>query len=91
MKASCERMDYIVEYLSTYENKIKAANKLGLFDAAKMFELFAQNVSALWFGQPFTNLNAEVSNYPYVDLIAEDKTVFVQVSTTQDIAQKVKI
>lgn len=91
MKASCERMDYIVEYLTTYENKIKAANKLGLFDAAKMFELFAQNVCALWFGQPFINLNAEVSNYPYVDLISEDKTIFVQVSTTQDIAQKVKI
>lgn len=90
MKASCERMDYIIDYLSSYENKIKAANKLGLFDAAKMFELFAQNVCALWFGQPFTNLNADISNYPYVDLIGEDKTIFVQVSTTRDIGQKVK-
>ena len=90
MKASCERLNYIIDYLSLYENKIKASNKLGLFDAAKMFELFAQSVCALWFGQPFTNLNTDGPNYPYLDLISNDQSIFVQVSTVQDIVQKVK-
>lgn len=66
------------------------ANKQGLFDAAKMFELFALNICALWCGQPFKNLNTEVANYPYVDLISEDQRLFVQVSTVQDIAGKIK-
>ena len=87
---SNERIDYINSYLSAYENKIKMANKQGLFDAAKMFELFALNVCALWYGQPFKNLNTEVANYPYVDLISEDQRLFVQVSTVQDIAGKIK-
>lgn len=90
MLNSNERIDYINSYLSAYENKIKMANKQGLFDAAKMFELFALNVCALWFGQPFKNLNTEVANYPYVDLISEDQRLFVQVSTVQDIAGKIK-
>ena len=89
MLNSNERIDYINSYLSAYENKIKMANKQGLFDAAKMFELFALNVCALWFGQPFKNLNTEVTNYPYVDLISEDQRLFVQVSTVQDIAGKI--
>lgn len=90
MLNSNERIDYINNYLSAYENKIKMANKQGLFDAAKMFELFALNICALWFGQPFKNLNTEVANYPYVDLISEDQRLFVQVSTVQDIAGKIK-
>ena len=90
MLNSNERMDYINRYLSAYENKIKMANQQGLFDAAKMFELFAANVCALWFGQPFKNLNTEVANYPYVDLISEDQELFVQVSTVQDISGKIK-
>ncbi len=44
----------------------------------------------LWFGQPFKNLNTEVANYPYVDLISEDQELFVQVSTVQDISGKIK-
>ena len=90
MLNSNERIGYINSYLSAYENKIKMANKQGLFDAAKMFEVFALNICALWFGQPFKNLNTEVANYPYVDLISEDQRLFVQVSTVQDIAGKIK-
>ena len=90
MLNSNERMDYINRYLSAYENKIKMANKQGLFDAAKMFELFAAQVCALWFEQPFKNLNTDVSNYPYVDLLSEDQELFVQVSTVQDISEKIK-
>ncbi len=90
MLNSNERMDYIIGYLSAYEDKIKTANKQGLFDAAKMFELFAMNICTLWFGQPFKNLNTESANYPYVDLISEDQNLFVQVSTTRDILGKIK-
>ena len=41
MLFSNDRMSFITEYISAYEQKIKLANKQGLFDAAKMFELFA--------------------------------------------------
>lgn len=90
MLNSDQRMDYIIRYISAYENKIKLANKQGLFDAAKMFELFAANVCALWFDRPFENLNSEVSNYPYVDLISKDQKLFVQVSTAQNVSGKIK-
>ena len=90
MLNSAERLDYICGYMAAYENKIKMANKQGLFDAAKMFELFAANVCTLWFGQSFKNLNTETSTYPYVDLISEDKRLFVQVTTTLDLVNKVK-
>lgn len=66
-----KQMDLIIEYMTSYEEKIKMANKNGLFDAAKMFELFAVEVCYVWFGQKFSNLNAEKATYPYVDLISE--------------------
>lgn len=90
MLNSPERMDYIRSYLSAYENSIIMANKQGLFDAAKLFELFAENVCTLWFGQPFSNLNISTSTFPIVDLISEDQTLYVQVSTAQDAGKKVR-
>ena len=90
MLHSIDRINYIRDYLSAYEYKIKMANKQGLFDAAKMFELFAERVCALWFGQTFHNLNSKVMNYANVDLISEDKKTFVQVSTTQAVKDKIK-
>ena len=57
MLNSNERMGFIIEYMSSYDEKIKMANKNGLFDAAKMFELFAIEVCNVWFGQKFSNLN----------------------------------
>ena len=90
MISSAERMDYIIEYISAYEAKIKLANKNGLFDSATLFELFAINVCGLWFGQKFYNLNEKRSNYPYVDLISEDNTIYVQVTTNQDVSSKIK-
>ena len=71
MLNSNERMGFIIEYMSSYDEKIKMANKNGLFDAAKMFELFAIEVCNVWFGQKFSNLNDETATYPYVDLISE--------------------
>ena len=44
MLNSNERMGFIIEYMSSYDEKIKMANKNGLFDTAKMFELFAIEV-----------------------------------------------
>ncbi len=90
MLNSNERMDYICRYLAAYGNKIKMANKQGLFDAAKMFELFAANVCSLWFDQDFKNLNSDTANYPYVDLISEDQMLFVQVTTAQDLVSKIR-
>lgn len=90
MLHSNERMDLIVEYMTSYEEKIKMANKNGLFDAAKMFELFAIEVCNVWFGQKFSNLNVETATYPYVDLISENGELLVQVSTTQNVPTKIK-
>lgn len=42
-------------------------------------------ICKLWFGQDFIILSVEISAYPFVDLISEDKKLFVQVSTAQDI------
>ena len=48
-----KRMDFIIEYVAHHEEKIKKANKNGLFDSAKMFELFAIEICNIWFGQEF--------------------------------------
>jgi hypothetical protein len=90
MLHSSERMNFINEYMSSYEEKIKMANKNGLFDAAKMFELFAIEVCKVWFGQKFSNLNVETATYPYVDLVSENKEILVQVSTGQNVPTKIK-
>lgn len=87
---SDERMKFIIEYISAYEQKIKIANKNGLFDSAKMFELFAQEICGLYFNQKFNNLNDERCNFPYFDLISEDKKIYIQVSTISDISTKIK-
>lgn len=90
MKNSAERIQYITEYLISYKQKIEALNKNGLFDAATLYELFAHEACALWFGQKFSNLNSDTANFPYVDLISADGQIYVQVSTGQDIPAKVK-
>lgn len=90
MLNSNERMGFIIEYMYSYDEKIKMANKNGLFDAAKMFELFAIEVCNVWFGQKFSNLNDETATYPYVDLISENRELLVQVSTVQDVPTKIK-
>lgn len=89
MLCSDDRMKYIIEYLSAYKQKIELANKNGLFDNAKMFELFAEQVCKLYYNMNFHNLN-NICNFPYFDLISEDKSIYVQVSTTSDVHQKIK-
>lgn len=90
MNESNERIQFISDYIISYENKIKILNKEGLFDSAKLFELFAIKVCTLYFKQPFFNLNINTFQYPCVDLISEDKNIFVQVSTIQDVPTKIK-
>lgn len=87
---TAEKVNYISEYIVAYKAKIEALNKKGLFDTATLYEIFAQEICKLWFGQKFLNLNVVKPNFPYVDLISEDNKLYVQVSTIQDIPLKVK-
>ncbi len=90
MKGSKERIDFIIEYISAYESKIKLANKSSLYDEAHLFELFAQEICEVWYGVKFQNLNGVKKNYPCVDLVSEDGAIYVQVSTQEDIMGKIK-
>ncbi|WP_341876539.1 SMEK domain-containing protein [Defluviitalea saccharophila] len=90
MKNSDERVQFLADYISAYEEKIKLLNINGLFDAAKLFELFAIEVGSLYFGQKLSNLNIETYTYPCVDLISADKQTYIQVSTVKDIPSKIK-
>ncbi|RPF47680.1 hypothetical protein EDD70_0478 [Hydrogenoanaerobacterium saccharovorans] len=90
MKDSDKRIQFIADYISAYEQKIKLLNNNGLFDSAKLFELFAIEVGSLYFGQKFSNLNIVKPNYPYVDLISADKKTYIQVSTEKGIPKKIK-
>jgi len=91
LKKSDERIRFIADYISAYEEKIKLLNINGLFDAAKLFELFAIEVGSLYFGKKLSNLNIDTYTYPCVDLISEDKQTYIQVSTVKDIPSKIKI
>lgn len=90
MKESNERIQYIADYISAYEEKIKLLNTKGLFDSATLFELFAIEVGSLYFGQQFRNLNINKYTYPCVDLISTDEKIVIQVSTTKNIPSKIK-
>ena len=90
MNGSAERINFIIDYISAYERKIKLLNANGLFDDAKLFELFAIEVGSLYFGQTLSNLNIDKYSYPCVDLISDDKKTYIQVSTAKDIPAKIK-
>ncbi len=91
MKNSGERINFIVDYLTNYKSKIETLNSCGLFDAAVHFELFAQEVSSIWFKNlTFKNLNIFTYTYPCVDLVSSDNSIHVQVSTTTSTPTKVK-
>lgn len=90
LKKSDERIQFIANYISAYEEKIKLLNINGLFDSAKLFELFAIEVGSIYFGQRLSNLNIDTYTYPCVDLISEDKQTYIQVSTAKDIPSKIK-
>ena len=55
MLESAERIQYITDYISNYENKIK------MFDNTTLFELFAIECLSLWFGQRFSNKSLNIS------------------------------
>lgn len=77
MKNSAEKIEFITDYISAYEQKITVLNKNGLFNSAKLFELFAIEISSLYYGQKFSNLNIDTQNYPCVDLISEDNGIYI--------------
>ena len=62
MGTSEERCQFIAGYISAYEEKVRLLNKNGLFDTAKLFELFAIEVGSLYLGQRFSNLNIKTYN-----------------------------
>jgi len=88
MKNSNGKIDFITDYLSSYQSKIQLMNSTGLFDEAKHFELFAQEICKLWFDKQFKNLNEFTYTYPCVDLVSDDN-IFIQVSTTDSIPTKI--
>ena len=90
MLNSSEEIQFIIECLTNYKVKIEALNRVGLFDNAKLFEVFAGEVCRFWFKQRFVNLNKTGPNYPYVDLLSEDGKTYVQVSTVQDVPSKIR-
>lgn len=90
MKESSDRIRFIAAYISSYEEQIKLLNNNGLFDNAKLFELFAIKVGSLYFGQRLFNLNVDTFTYPFIDLISEDKNTYIQVSTVRNIPEKIK-
>lgn len=90
MMYSADRMKFIIDYISAYKQKIEMANKNGLFDSAKMFELFAEEICKLYYGIDFHNLNNDTCNFPYFDLISENEEILVQVSTVTNVHQKIK-
>ena len=90
MNKASERIQYIAEYISNYEAKIRALNKHGLYDNAVLFELFALEVSKLWFNKSFSNLNIGTSQFPIFDLVSEDNEIYIQVSTEKDTPAKIK-
>lgn len=90
MLESAERIDFITNYITTYENKIKNLNSVGLFDTAKLFEMFALKICSLYFNTEFINLNIEKANYPFVDLVSSDGNIYCQVSTCDNVPRKIK-
>ena len=86
MKKSDIRIQYITEYISGYESKIKILNSQGLFDSAKLFELFAIKVGSLYLNQELSNLNVDIFTYPSVDLITSDNSMYIQVSTEKNMS-----
>lgn len=90
MKESEKRINYIADYIASYEEKIRILNSEGLFDSAKLFELFALETCKIIFNKDFINLNINTFSYPHVDLISEDGELYVQVSTVKDIPAKIK-
>ena len=85
-----EKIEFITDCITAYENKIKIKNKLGLFDAATMFENFAVKICRLWYKRDFINLNSFKFNFPYVDLISNNGEIYVQVSTRDDAKTKIE-
>ena len=90
MLNSKDRIDFIKKYISAYKEQIELSNSHGLYDSAKLFENFARELCMLWFNQDFINLNDEVSNFAYVDLMSSDNSMYVQVSTVKDVPTKIK-
>ena len=65
-----EKLLEVAQDLSTYYTFLNSLNRLGMFDAAVLFENFALKVCKIWFDQDFENQNSSASNFPFVDLVS---------------------
>ena len=90
MLYSRDKFKFVSNYIKSYENTIKILNKNGDFSEAKMFENFANKICEFMFNEKFIDLNTYKPNYPYVDLLAENSNLYVQVSTQNDVPAKVE-
>ena len=84
-----EKVDFIKSHLAGYESIIKSSISNGLLDEAVLFEEFSRKICEFYFGQPFINLNSIKVDWKCVDLVSEDKTIYVQVSVTKYTKQKI--
>lgn len=89
MLYSTNKLNFVKNYIKSYENTIKVLNKSGNFSEAKIFENFALKICEFVFGESFVNMNVYKSNYPYVDLFCPSKNLYVQVSTVNDVPNKI--
>lgn len=90
MNDTAAKVNYIAEYLSSYQAKVATLNSLGLFDEAKHFEIFAIQLARLWLNKDFKNCNETRSNEPYVDLVSEEGDIYIQVSTDSTPGTKIR-
>lgn len=90
MNDTAAKVNYIAEYLSSYQAKVATLNSLGLFDEAKHFEIFAIQLARLWLNKDFKNCNETRSNEPYVDLVSEEGDIYIQVSADSTPGTKIR-
>lgn len=84
-----DKINYIKSHLAGYESIIKSSISNGLLDEAVLFEEFARKICGFYFGKPFINLNSIKLGWKCVDLVSEDKAIYVQVSVTKYTKQKI--
>lgn len=84
------KIDYIKSHLAGYESIIKSSISNGLLDEAVLFEEFARKICEFYFEQSFINLNSIKLGWKCVDLVSQDKTIYVQVSATKYTNLKIK-
>ncbi len=80
-------IDELIELINNEKKNIESKNELGLFDDNKHWENIVRRLLNDAYGYELKNLNAEIKNYPGIDLGDEENGIGVQVSTTKTSAK----